>query len=345
MNQSSGSFPDPVPHSDSARSEAERCASSEMYLRHALDAAGIPVASFDAEGHATTANGAFAELFDRPADTVIGTHLMSLCDNQFSAQALAALVRVIGRVSETEVIDIATPIGSGQRFIRLTFSASLMPEGHLEKVICIGTELEALEPDQRSLLGGRRHRGSLAQVSLVADGANFPLMGADQPGGEGPMDYDIRSILGVVIASSSRANFPFSLLRCQIEGLCGLAESHGEHTAQTVESVCETRLNQRLRPSDRIIRGERGTFLVIAEHLGDEQDAAGVAYRLLAAMVEPVMFDDEYFELPLTVGIAVADGTASVDKVIESSHEALASAMGRGSGGFSIVDIRPGLAA
>ncbi len=345
MNQPSGA---PITPSDPSRHsgvEDGRISPDDRELRHALDAAGIPVGSFDAEGHATSANAAFAELFGRSGDTVIGSHLMSLCDNQFSAQALAALVRVVGRVSETEVVDIATPTPSGQRFIRLTFAASSLPDGRLGKVICIGAELESAQSDKRTVLGGRRHRGTLQTVPNAVGGADCDSVEPDQPDAAEPMDYDIRSILGVVIAASSRNNYPFSLLRCNIEGLVGLEDSHGSHVTQTLEAVCEARLNQRLRPSDRVIRGERGTFLVIAEHLGDEQDAAGVAYRLLAAMVEPVMFDDEYFELPLTVGIAVADGSASVDRVMDASVDALASAMGRGSGGFSIVDIRPGLAA
>ncbi len=345
MNPSGGSSINPVNPTSHLDGEADQASLTDRYLRHALDAAGIPVASFDAEGHAVSANVAFAGLFDRPGDAVIGSHLMSLCDNRFSAQALAALVRVVGRVSETEVIDIVAPSNSGQRFIRLVFSASLLPNGHLEKVLCIAKEIESVQPDQRSELGGRRHRGRLVRVAEPADGAEFQSMGLDRADANEPMEYDIRSILGVVIARSSRNSYPFSLLRCHIGGLCGLAESHGEDVAKTLEAVCETRLNQRLRPSDRVIRGERGTFLVVAEHLGDEQDAAGVAYRLLAAMVEPVVFEDEYFELPLTVGIAVADGTASVDRVLESSVQALESAMSRGSGGFSIVDIRPGLAA
>ncbi|HTN99574.1 MAG TPA: diguanylate cyclase [Microthrixaceae bacterium] len=262
---------------------------------------------------------------------------MSLCDNRFSAQALAALVRVVGRVSDTEVVEIATATATGQRFIRLTFAASSLPGGRLEKVLCIGAALETVTPDERSLLGDRRHRTALAEVpdGSAGDGADVGQ----------PLDYDIKSILGVVIASSSRNSYPFSLLRCKIGGLVGIDESHGIEVARSLDAVCEARLNQRLRPSDRVIRGERGTYLVVAEHLGDEQDAAGVAYRLLAAMVEPVMFDDEYFELPLTVGIAVADGTATIQRILDASVHALTSAMGRGSGGFSIVDIRPGLAA
>jgi len=94
-----------------------------------------------------------------------------------------------------------------------------------------------------------------------------------------------------------------------------------------------------------VCRADGDTFLVIAEDLGDEQDAAGVAYRLLSSVVEPVVVDGLEVALALTIGIVVADGAASAETMLGTATEALQSAMADGVGGFRIIDIRPGLAA
>jgi GGDEF domain-containing protein len=96
------------------------------------------------------------------------------------------------------------------------------------------------------------------------------------------------------------------------------------------------RLAARLRPGDALRASSPGRFTVIAEDLHDEQDAAGVAYRLLSATVEPVRVGDRETGLSMTIGVVVADGDASE----EAMFRAGASVSADGPGGFRLVDLR-----
>ena len=81
--------------------------------------------------------------------------------------------------------------------------------------------------------------------------------------------------------------------------------------------------------------------MVVAEDLGDEQDAAGVAYRLLSAAVEPVEVAGQELTFPMTIGIAIGDGTVTAAEMFAAAPVALERARLDGSGGFRIIDLRP----
>jgi GGDEF domain-containing protein len=70
-----------------------------------------------------------------------------------------------------------------------------------------------------------------------------------------------------------------------------------------------------------------------------------VAYRLLSTVVEPITIGEREIRLPMTVGVVVADGAASIDGMVETAAAALGAARQDGVGGFRIIDVRSGLAA
>jgi diguanylate cyclase (GGDEF)-like protein/PAS domain S-box-containing protein len=303
---------------------------SELALRRVLDAAAVPLATLDAEGHVVSANAAFATTFGRSADTLLGTHLVGLCSDAHSAEVLAALVRVVGRVSEVEVLDLHLDDDGRGETVRLTVGAVAAEDGRVEQVVCLGRDVTAPARAER-----RRRRNV---VELTRQATEDPASGL-------PNLLGFDGLLASALRRSARTGYPFSLLRCDLDGLGAALEQHGGAVAHGLVEVYAARLAQRLRPSDMVCRAEGDTFLVIAEDLGDEQDAAGVAYRLLASVVEPVMIEGVEITLPLTIGIVVADGAASAEQILRTADAALSEARHDGVGGFRIIDIRPGLAA
>jgi PAS domain S-box-containing protein/diguanylate cyclase (GGDEF)-like protein len=304
---------------------------SEADLRRVLDAAGVPVATVDAEGHVVSANTSFANIFGRSMGALTGTHLVALCSEAHSAEVLAALVRVVGLVSEIEVLDLRLDREDGRtEVVQLTFGAASSPDGRVEHVLCVARDVTSTHRAER-----RRRRTVLELTRTATEDAESGL----------PNLLGFDGLLASALRRSARTGFPFSLLRCELDGLGAAAALQDRDVAQSLVEVYSARLAQRLRPSDVVCRAEGDSFLVIAEDLGDEQDAAGVAYRLLASVVEPVMIDGVEHSLPLTIGIAVADGAASAEQVLGAADDALAAAKADGVGGFRIIDIRPGLAA
>ena len=311
--------------------QALDAAPAELDLRRVLDAAGVPLATLDAEGHVVSANAPFATAFGRSVDSLLGTHLVGLCSDAHSAEVLAALVRVVGRVSEVEVLDLRLETDEGRaEMIRLTFGAVSSEEGRVDHLLCLGKDVTSEHRAER-----RRRRTVL---ELTRNATEDPESGL-------PNMLGFDGLLASALRRSARTGYPFSLLRCDLEGLATAADVHGRAIGHALIEVYAARLAQRLRPSDVVCRADGDTFLVIAEDLGDEQDAAGVAYRLLASVVEPVVVEGVEITLPLTIGIVVADGAASAEMMLGTAARALRSARVDGVGGFRIIDIRPGLAA
>jgi GGDEF domain-containing protein len=104
------------------------------------------------------------------------------------------------------------------------------------------------------------------------------------------------------------------------------------------------RMVDELRDTDVVCRVGDDLF-VVAEHLGDEQDAAGVAYRLMSTLIAPADDGGTDLKVSLTVGISVADGAASPKAMLEAAGDAFDDARADGMGSFRIVDLRTGRAA
>jgi GGDEF domain-containing protein len=142
---------------------------------------------------------------------------------------------------------------------------------------------------------------------------------------------------------AGRNNAAFALVQCAVEvPLDG--SGRGNHTTggedpseyETLLMTCVDRIRQRLRPSDTVARSG-DSILVVAEDLGDEQDAAGVTYRVLSTVVEPVPTENGPVTVQMHAGTVVADGSTPLHKISPAAAGAARSVQ---SGGFELVDMR-----
>jgi diguanylate cyclase (GGDEF)-like protein/PAS domain S-box-containing protein len=304
---------------------------TDSALLRVLDAAGVATASLDAEGRIQSASPSFARAWGRAADELCGMHLVGLCPEHEQAEVLAALVRLLEGVVEVERHDLRLdPAGEDPRIVRITFGPSVDEGGTVQEVIVVLHDVTV------PMRAERRRRRRV--VELTRDATQDPMTGL-------PNRRAFDALLGSALRRSARTNYPFSLLRVDIDGLETLLEALGPADAEALIEVYSARLAQRLRPSDDVCRTQGDTFMVLAEDLGDVQDAAGVAYRLLSTVVEPIRIGDRSLQLPMTIGVVVADGTAAAPALVETADRTLAEARADGVGGFRIVDVRPGLAA
>lgn len=304
---------------------------TDIALLRVLDAAGVATATLDAEGRVLSASPSFARAWGRSTDELCGAHLVSLCPEHEQPEVLAALVRMLEGVVEFERHDLRLdPAGDEPRVVRITFGPVLDDEGTVVEVIAVLHDVTAPHRAERR----RRRR----LVEMTREATHDPVTGL-------PNRRAFEAMLGSALRRSARTGYPFSLMRVEVEGLEALLAGLDHSDAAALVDVYSSRLAQRLRPSDDVCRTEGDSFMVLAEDLGDVQDSAGVAYRLLSTVVEPIAVGDREICLPMTIGIVVADGTSSADALAHSADSALAEARQDGVGGFRIIDVRSGLAA
>jgi diguanylate cyclase (GGDEF)-like protein/PAS domain S-box-containing protein len=304
---------------------------TDTALLRVLDAAGIATASLDSEGRVRAASPSFARAWNRSVDEVCGVHLVGLCPDHEQPEVMAALVRMLEGVVEFERHDLRLdPAGDEPRVVRLTLGPVRDGDGSVDEVVAVLHDVTAPHRAERR----RRRR----VVEMTHRATHDPVTGL-------PNRRAFDALLGSALRRSARTGYPFSLLRVDIDGLDELLGGLSPADAEALTDVYTARLAQRLRPSDDVCRTEGDSFMVIAEDLGDVQDAAGVAYRLLSTVVEPIVIGEREIRLPMTIGVVVADGAASADGLTEVADDALAEARRDGVGGFRIIDVRSGLAA
>jgi len=295
-------------------------------VRRILDAACVPTATLDGEGQIVSLNPSFARLCGRAPSEIAGLHLLALCPGRDQAEVLSKLVRIVGAVSDIEQEQLRVTGADGRvRTLSLTLGGLTGADGRCERVVAIAADLTEERRSQR-----RRRRQAVEQSSgSVAD---------EQTGL--PNQRALPVLIGSALRRSGSHDAPFALLRCTVTNLDEIERSHGSEVTRAAMSALSERLVQRLRSADTVTRTSTDAFTVIAEDLGDAQDAAGVAYRLLASVVEDVMVFDHAVAVEMVIGIAVGDSAAVPDALIRDASRASIDARADGVGGFRMVDRR-----
>ncbi len=321
---------------------------SDDGLRRALEAAGVAVATLDREGHALSANFAFAELISSSPDLIVGRHLVGMCHSDHAPSLTSALVRIIGRVSQAEVIDVVTD-GRSPVPIRLTLALTPPRRNGDEVIFCIAVPVA--EPEFAPSIEQEQSGHPQGEHELAHGRPLAP-----------PVDDRRGDLAGAVLFAIERSGLsgnPFALLACGFglsrnepllhgETLSSDSDQTSTASAHSIGSTVDgemkriavSRLDQRLRATDSIVIDDAGRIHVIAEDLGDKQDSAGVAYRLLSTMVEPFAVLGEKQFVVLTIGITVGDGRSDAHTMINGAVTALEAAVEHGVGGFNIIDLR-----
>ncbi len=315
------------PDLDGAEPDAGGAVSVDA-VRRILDAATVPTATLDGEGQIVSLNPSFARLCGRGPSEIVGLHLLALCPGRDQADVLSKLVRIVGGVSDIEQEELRVTGGDGRvRTLTLTLGGLTGIDGRVERVIAIAADLT---DERRALRRRRRQAVEQAQEAVADEQTGLPNQRA------------LPVLIGSAVRRAASHGAPFALLRCEVTNLDEIEQQHGSVITRSAMSALAERLTQRLRGADTVTRSATQAFTIIAEDLGDAQDAAGVAYRLLAAVVEEVVVDGHGVGIDMVIGISVGDGSSSPEQLVADAAGAAAEARGDGVGGFRMVDTRSG---
>lgn len=286
--------------------------SPDQGLRRALEAAGVPLAILDHEGVIESVNIQFAALFSSTPDSLIGRHLVALCDPTAAGATTSALVRIIGGVSKVEMVTIHPDTERCSWPVSITITASHDDDRTDQAIFCIASPTGA---------------SSVESTQQVRDTDDYAQ-------GTATSDSEISDRIESSIERSAACGKPFALL------VAAFADRDGAGLDDTIERIVVARIIQRLRSSDSVIHHGAGRVLFLAEQLGTEQDAVGVAYRMLSTTIDPVRTSSSQHDVLMTIGIAVGDKRSTPPELITAGEGALAAAMVDGLGGFRTVDTR-----
>lgn len=299
--------------------EAENSPESSEQILAVLERAGVPFARLDTEGRVLSANPDFARACGRPRGELLGISLVDLTHEEDRQKMLHAVESLVRQPDTTERVALRLSGTDGEtRILELdlgTLGGSTSPRGD-QVILCVARDRTSERRRNRS---ERRSRveGATASTTDRATGV--------------PNRKGLDLLLSSAARHAGRTNAPFAVLRCELALPTEPTDPDG------MARACVDRLRQRLRSADSVTRLDDGVLVVVAEDLDDEQDAAGVAYRLLSTMIEPLPHEGGEIPVAMAIGIAMADGTSLPNSLLAAATQAAAAAE---PGGFRMLDMR-----
>ncbi len=322
-----------------------------------LQEASVAVGLLDVDGTVRYTNESFARTCGRPGGELLGAQLADsvVADDRVGVHSLldamsggagpgsdgastsgAVDVRFVGADGRVRAARLDMALLTGELATALSPTdrpdepdgADETEPGASTLVMCIATDRSTERRTERS---ARRQR-----VAETTAAMTDPVTGLLNNRG---MELTLES----AARRSGRHETAFAYIHCTIErsppedsaALSG--HTAGADVDESLLLACVERIRQRLRPSDTVARSG-DAVVVVAEDLADEQDAAGVTYRILSTVIEPVRTDDEPVAVRMRAATVVADGTTPVHKLAPAAAEAVSRAVE--DKGFELVDLR-----
>ena len=135
------------------------------------------------------------------------------------------------------------------------------------------------------------------------------------------------------ILASKREHHPLALLMMDLDRFKEINDTFGHHGGDDVLRHVSDRLKGQLRESDTVARLGGDEFAIILPGVVDEAAAGATAARILQALQEPLMIEDEPLEVRASVGIALFPRHAEdADTLLRRADAAMYEAKRAGAG-------------
>lgn len=144
--------------------------------------------------------------------------------------------------------------------------------------------------------------------------------------------------LGQALLRAHRTGTNIALLFCDVDAFKQINDSLGHAVGDQVLTAIAGRLQAQIEQSDVVARFGGDEFVVLIEHVLDEQQARDLATRLQASASKPILVGGRPLHFSLSIGISVHRGDPHPDEAVINTILAdadaamyLAKRLGRGS--------------
>ncbi len=152
--------------------------------------------------------------------------------------------------------------------------------------------------------------------------------------------------LAHALAGANRRDATVAVLFADLDNFRLVNESLGHQAGDDLLVELARRLGERIRRSDTMARVREDTlvrfggdeFVIVCEDVGSERDAAAIADRIAAALLDAFAVAGEQLVVTASIGIALAAGDASPDAVISEAEAAMHRAKERGGARYELFD-------
>ncbi len=119
-----------------------------------------------------------------------------------------------------------------------------------------------------------------------------------------PNRTNLKAALAAELAQSKRDGRPFGLLLIDLDHFKEVNDTLGHHVGDQLLIHFAERLSNSVRPGDHVARLGGDEFAVIVPD-ADESEVLGVAERIRASLVNPVVLEGMWLEIEASIGLAM----------------------------------------
>jgi diguanylate cyclase (GGDEF)-like protein len=144
--------------------------------------------------------------------------------------------------------------------------------------------------------------------------------------------------VGHALASSLRSTGSVALCFCDLDGFKTINDSLGHGTGDQVLTEVANRLVSIVRPGDTVARLGGDEFAILMEDVANLDVPIAVAQRVVNALREPMEVTGRRIDLSTSVGVAVAEQSATAARLLSQADSAMYAAKATGKNGFQVFE-------
>ena len=134
------------------------------------------------------------------------------------------------------------------------------------------------------------------------------------------------------LAATGRSGGAVAVCFCDLDGFKTVNDSLGHYVGDALLVAVAERLATVVRPGDTVARLGGDEFAVLMEDLEDPAAAVAVAERIVAVLRQPVSVGDREIGISSSVGVTVADRSATTERLLREADSAMYEAKAAGKG-------------
>ncbi|HEY0911255.1 MAG TPA: diguanylate cyclase, partial [Bradyrhizobium sp.] len=268
---------------------------------------------FAADGRLAVMNHRFAEMMGLSGDLVQqrganAPAIVAACVSAGSVSAASGKV-ILAEIEDTQAKDIITTDPDVVRARSLSWAFQPMADGGT--VVLVEDVTERRNAEERI-----SHLARYDELTALPNRGNF------------------RDEIGRLLALQDGAESCSALLFVDLDQFKQVNDTLGHPCGDQLLCAVADRLREMLRPEDFVARFGGDEFVVFQQNIKSNDDAAGLARRIVDHLSERYKIDNHLVEIGASVGIAMTSPGVSADTLLKNADMALYRAKADGRGTF-----------
>ncbi len=267
---------------------------------------------FRSDGRLAVMNHRFGEMMNLPDDLVncggSASDIIAACVKAGSISAASGQM-ILGEIENTQTRDMITTDPDVVRNRSLSWTFQPMADGGAVVLLEDITERRVAE----------------ARISHLARYDELTEL---------PNRVNFRDEIGRLLAIQQGAEQLCALLFIDLDQFKQVNDTLGHPCGDELLCAVAGRLREMLRPEDFVARFGGDEFVVFQQNIHSNEDAAGLARRIVDRLSERYKIDNHLVEIGASVGIAMTSPGVSADTLLKNADMALYRAKADGRGTF-----------